>query len=157
MTQPTVRPVCHGIESPSGAQNQTFITVGQFVDIGRALWRGARSVVYNCRWPSSAHLFSGTITVIYSHIFETLPTWRARSPYIYSPEREWPSYNPRQWVPVSSPPTNGKNLGGCNVIIDGPDLWCMLLRWLHTNCKFHEDRYSRWSNIKDFPRQFEWL
>jgi hypothetical protein len=33
------------------------------------------------------------------------PTRRARSPYLYSPWRGWPSYSPRHWVPFSSPPT----------------------------------------------------
>jgi hypothetical protein len=33
------------------------------------------------------------------------PTWRVRSPYLYPPGIGWPSYNPRHWVPFSSPPT----------------------------------------------------
>jgi hypothetical protein len=35
--------------------------------------------------------------------FETPPTWRARSPYLYPPGRGWPSYTPRHWVPFPSP------------------------------------------------------
>jgi hypothetical protein len=31
-------------------------------------------------------------------------TWRARFPYLYAPGTRWPSYTPRHWVPVSSPP-----------------------------------------------------
>jgi hypothetical protein len=38
-------------------------------------------------------------------IFETPPTWKARSLYIYPPGTRWPSYTPRHWVPFSSPPT----------------------------------------------------
>jgi hypothetical protein len=37
--------------------------------------------------------------------FETHPTWRARSPYLYPPGTGWPNYTPRHWVPFSSPPT----------------------------------------------------
>jgi hypothetical protein len=37
--------------------------------------------------------------------FETPPTWRARSPYLYHPGTRWPNYNPRHWVPFTSPPT----------------------------------------------------
>jgi hypothetical protein len=36
---------------------------------------------------------------------ETPPTWWARSLYLYPPGTCWPSYNPRQWVPFSSPLT----------------------------------------------------
>jgi hypothetical protein len=32
-------------------------------------------------------------------------TWRARSPYLYPPGTWWSSYNPRHWVPFSSPST----------------------------------------------------
>jgi hypothetical protein len=37
--------------------------------------------------------------------FETPPTCRARSPYLYPPGTGWPRYTPRHWVPFSSPPT----------------------------------------------------
>jgi hypothetical protein len=37
--------------------------------------------------------------------FETSPTWKARSPYFYTPGTGWPGYTPRHWVPFSSPPT----------------------------------------------------
>jgi hypothetical protein len=33
------------------------------------------------------------------------PTWRARSPYLYRPGTEWPSYTHRQWVRSPSSPT----------------------------------------------------
>jgi hypothetical protein len=36
--------------------------------------------------------------------FETPPTWRARSSYLYPPGTGWPSYTPRHWVLFSSPP-----------------------------------------------------
>jgi hypothetical protein len=45
------------------------------------------------------------MTTFYCLRFETCPTWRARSPYLYHPGRGWPTYIPRHWVPFSSPPT----------------------------------------------------
>jgi hypothetical protein len=47
----------------------------------------------------------GLITTFYYLRFETPPTWRARSPYLYPPGTEWLSYNLRRWVPFLSPPT----------------------------------------------------
>jgi hypothetical protein len=38
--------------------------------------------------------------------FTVSQTYRAKSPYLYSPETWWPSYNPKHWVPFSSAPTN---------------------------------------------------
>jgi hypothetical protein len=43
--------------------------------------------------------------IFYCIRFETPPTWRASSPYLYPPGTVWPSYTSRHWVPVSSPPT----------------------------------------------------
>jgi hypothetical protein len=68
------------------------------------------SVVQNCCWPSPAQSFSGPspavlMTILYCLRFETLPTWRARSPYLYPPGTGWPGYTPGHWVPFSSPPT----------------------------------------------------
>jgi hypothetical protein len=37
--------------------------------------------------------------------YETSPTWRARSEYLYPPVRSWPGYTPRHWGRISSPPT----------------------------------------------------
>jgi hypothetical protein len=47
----------------------------------------------------------GLVTTFYYLRFETPPTWRARSPYLYPPGTEWPRYTPCHWVPFSSPPT----------------------------------------------------
>jgi hypothetical protein len=33
------------------------------------------------------------------------PTWKARSPYLYPPGTEWPSYTPGHWILFSSPLT----------------------------------------------------
>jgi hypothetical protein len=42
--------------------------------------------------------------IFYCLKFETPPTWRATSPYIYLPGTGWSGYTPRHWVPSSSPP-----------------------------------------------------
>jgi hypothetical protein len=81
-----------------------------FVDLGRSLWRENGSAIYNCCWSSPAQSFlgpspAGLVTIFYGLRFETPPTWRARSPYLYPPGTGWPSYTPRHWVPFSSPPT----------------------------------------------------
>jgi hypothetical protein len=64
------------------------------------------SVVHNFFWASPAQSFSGQnpavlMTAFYSLKFETPPTWRTRSPYLYPPppETEWPSYTPKNWCP----------------------------------------------------------
>jgi hypothetical protein len=43
------------------------------------------------------------MTVFYCLRFETPPTWKAKSPYLYPPGTGWPSYTSRPWVPFSSP------------------------------------------------------
>jgi hypothetical protein len=67
------------------------------------------SVVYNCYWPSLAQLFSSTspaglMAIFYWVRFETIPTCRARTPYLYPPGTGC-RYTPRHWVPSSSLPT----------------------------------------------------
>jgi hypothetical protein len=70
-------------------------------------------VVYNCCGSSPAQLFSGPspvglMTTFYCLRFETLPTWKASSPYLCPPVTEWRSYTPRHWVSFSSPSTTGR-------------------------------------------------
>jgi hypothetical protein len=48
---------------------------------------------------------AGLMTTFYCLRFETPPTWRAKSPYLYPPGIGWPSYTLMRWVPFSSPPT----------------------------------------------------
>jgi hypothetical protein len=45
------------------------------------------------------------MTIFYFLRFETSPTWRTMSPYLYPPGIEWPGYTLRHWVPFSSSPT----------------------------------------------------
>jgi hypothetical protein len=45
-----------------------------------------------------------THDIYYCLKFETPPTWRAKSSYLYPPGTGWPSYTPRHWVLFSSPP-----------------------------------------------------
>jgi hypothetical protein len=45
------------------------------------------------------------MTTLYCLRFETPPSWRVRSPYLYAPGTGWPGYTPRHLVPFSSPPT----------------------------------------------------
>jgi hypothetical protein len=68
-----------------------------------SLWREDGSVVYNCCWSSLAQSFSGPspsgfMIIFYSLRFETPPTWRERSQYLYPPGTGWSSYTPRHWV-----------------------------------------------------------
>jgi hypothetical protein len=74
------------------------------------LWLEDGSVAYNCCWCSPAQSFScprpaGPMTVFHCLRFETPPTWRVRSPYLYPPGTSWSSYTLRHFVPFSSPPT----------------------------------------------------
>jgi hypothetical protein len=91
MLGPTVsRPVCSGVKPPLGPKTRFLLLSDScgFVDMGRHLWREDGTVVYICCWSSPTQSFSGTsptgpMTVFYSPRFETPPTWRARSPYLF--------------------------------------------------------------------------
>jgi hypothetical protein len=85
------------------------------VDVGRSLWRENGSVVYNYCWSSPLQPFfvpstAGLIITFYCLRFETPPTWRARSQYLYPPGTGWPSYTPRHWVPFPSPCTTRRSM-----------------------------------------------
>jgi hypothetical protein len=71
------------------------------VDVRRSLWREN-----NCCWSSQAQSFlgedpAGLVTIIYSLKFETPPTWRARSPYLYPSGTGWPSCRLRHWISIA--------------------------------------------------------
>jgi hypothetical protein len=101
------------VSSPHLGPKTRFLLLSHncwFVEVGRPLWREDRSVAYNWYWPSPKQSFSGPspagqVTMFYCLRFEIPPTWRARSPYLYTPGIGWPSYTPRHRVPFSSPPT----------------------------------------------------
>jgi hypothetical protein len=81
-----------------------------FDDVGHLLWREDGSVIYNCCWPLPTQSFSGSsperlMTIFYCLRFETPPTWKARSLYLYPPGTGWSICIPRHWVTFSSPPT----------------------------------------------------
>jgi hypothetical protein len=73
------------------------------------LWQEDASLIYNFCWFSPVKSFSGSsparlMTIFYCLRFETPPTRRARSLYLYFPKTGWPGYTLRHWVPFSSPP-----------------------------------------------------
>jgi hypothetical protein len=47
---------------------------------------------------------AGLMTIFYCLRFETLPIWRARSPYLYPLGTWWSGYTLRHWVCFPSPP-----------------------------------------------------
>jgi hypothetical protein len=74
-----------------------------FGDVGRPHWQEDESIVYICCWPSPAQPLRGSSPIFYCLRFETSPTWRAKSQYLYPPGTEWSSHTLRHWVPFSPP------------------------------------------------------
>jgi hypothetical protein len=88
-------------------------TLAVIVLMEHHFWREDRSVVHNCWWASPAQALSGPspmglMTIFYCLRFESLSTWRARSPFLCPPGTGWSNYIPRHWVPFSSSPTTCK-------------------------------------------------
>jgi hypothetical protein len=113
MLRPTVSwLIYHGVMTPSGAQDQIFITVKWL----RICWCGVLSLTrgYVCRLQLLLALANAAILrpeshvthdhILLSQIWDSI-TWRATSPYLYPPGTEWPSYTPRHWILFSWPPT----------------------------------------------------
>jgi hypothetical protein len=78
-----------------------------FVDVGRSLSLTRERIcdLQLLLFLASAVILGWLVTIFYCLRFETPPTWRARSPYLYPPATGWPSYTLRHWVPFSSPST----------------------------------------------------
>jgi hypothetical protein len=83
----------------------------RFVILLRPLWREDGSVIY-CTIASGLCQSSHSWVEVPQNSrpyfivsFETPPTWRARSPYVYPPGTGWPIYTPGHWVPFLSPLT----------------------------------------------------
>jgi hypothetical protein len=65
-------------------------TLAVIVFMLHPLWREDGSAVYSCCWLLPAQSFltpspAGLMTTFYCLGFETHPTWRSRSPYLYPP------------------------------------------------------------------------
>jgi hypothetical protein len=105
--RPTVSwPVCLGVRHPSGTHDQFFflleisfwqLRVCYFV--ASSLMRGrVYNLLYNCFWALPEQSLLGQSPVELRPYFtvssETPQTWRARSPYLYSPGTGWRSYTP---------------------------------------------------------------
>jgi hypothetical protein len=99
------------ISSPHlGLMTRFFYTVRHL----RVCWYGVSSLtrgricLLQLLLSSPAQSFSGPspaglMTTFYCFRFETPPTWRTRSLYLYPPGTGWPGYTPRHWViPLNS-------------------------------------------------------
>jgi hypothetical protein len=95
------RPVCLSVKHPSGAYDQICIIVRQLL----VCWCGALSLTRDrvCRLQLLLVLATAVIlgsesrwfvTKFYCLRFETSPTWRASSLYLYPSGTRWPSYPP---------------------------------------------------------------
>jgi hypothetical protein len=115
--RPTVsRPVRLGVRHPSGTRDLFFFLLQIFF---RQLWvcyfvESSLTRRQDCNLllllvsPVQSQLGlspAGLKTIFIVPILETPPTWRARSPYLYSPITMWPRYTPEHWIPFPSPLT----------------------------------------------------
>jgi hypothetical protein len=115
---------------PSGAHDQIFVfclTIAVFFYVRHLLWREDGPVIYctiasgPCQSSHSWVQVPQNSRPYFTVSFETPPTWRARSPYLYPPGTGWPRYTPGhcvsfcrllrlagQWWRYSNPPPHGE-------------------------------------------------
>jgi hypothetical protein len=100
---PTVsQPMCLGVGLPFGTYDQIFlfclIIVGFLMlsTLSDKKMRLSFTRTICCR---SRVQVPQNSRPYFTVSFEAPPTWRARSPYLYSPGTGWPSYTSRHWVP----------------------------------------------------------
>jgi hypothetical protein len=89
-------------QTPAGAQDQIFVTARQLL-----IWwcRFTTAVDPHQHSHSQVWVPWDSWPLFYGLRFETPPTWRARSPYLYPPTTGWSNYTPRHRVPFLSPST----------------------------------------------------
>jgi hypothetical protein len=99
------RPVCLVSNTRLRPKTRVFLLSDRcgFVDMECPLWWEDRSIVYNCCWPSPEQPFCSLcpavlMTIFYCLRFESPPTWRAMSLYLYPPGTGSPMCTPKHWV-----------------------------------------------------------
>jgi hypothetical protein len=105
------RPVRLGVRHPSRTRDQLFFLLEIFFRqlrvcyfVAPSLTKGrVRNLLLLLVLASAVPRDSRPHFIV--PILETLPTWRARSPYLYLSETGWPRYTPGQWVSFPSPLT----------------------------------------------------
>jgi hypothetical protein len=117
------RPVCLGVRHPSGTCDQFLflleISIRQLrlcYFVAPSLTRGrVCNLLSNFFWALPEQSLLGRspaeLMTIFTVSSETLPAWRARSPYLYPPGTGWPSYTPGHWVPFLSPLKTRRDYG----------------------------------------------
>jgi hypothetical protein len=109
--QPSVSPlVCLGVGLPSGVHDQIFVLSDncRFLDVDglsdeRMGLEFTRTIASGpCQSNHSWVQVPQNSRPYFTFSYETLPTWKARSPYLYLPGTGWPSYTLGHWVPFSS-------------------------------------------------------